>query len=411
MLANENNPVPVDMGNLKIMVVDDDPVILQLAKKILRESGARNIDTACNGLEAIASLSRSAPQEYDIVLCDLNMPEMNGVELLNEIAKNGYNGGILILSGEDDRLLESAYELARAHNLNIIGAISKDLLISEIVNKIQENYQPYHVDVDSSNDEAITINELESGINSHPNSLLLYYQPKVSIIDQTIKGIEILARWQHPERGTLLPSAFIPLAEECGLIHDLTFAIYKKALKQISQWQKAGIYIDASINISVNSFASPDFSSFLIATAEKFDVDISRIILEVTESEIMQDAIRCMEIMMNLRMKKFGLSIDDFGTGHSSMEKLKIIPFTELKIDRAFVRDADKSSTAKFIVESSIELAKKLNMKIVAEGVETRKNWMMVEQMGCDLAQGFYCGAPMSNPDLIDFIKYWKGPH
>ena len=391
------------------MIVDDDPVILKLTERILSEAGAKSIVLACNGLEAIDNLS-VPDAEFDVILCDLNMPEMDGVELLHQIAEKNFTGGILLLSGEDDRMLEAAYELARAHQLNMIGAISKELLVSDTVNKIQENYRPYQSREKDLDAEPITIIELESGIQNKNNALILYFQPKVSIRNRDIIGVEILARWQHPERGTLLPSAFIPLAEEAGLINVLTYSVYRLALKQISQWHKFGINLNASINISVNSFASPEFSEFLINTANEFNVDTSKIILEVTESEIMTDAIRCLEMMMHLRMKKFGLSIDDFGTGHSSMEKLKIIPFTELKIDRAFVRDADKNSAAKFIVESSVDLAKKLNMKIVAEGVENRNNWDMVEQLGCDLVQGFYCGAPMSNPDLMDYLKFWKGP-
>ncbi len=399
-----------NFSDLSFMIVDDDPIVLKLAEKILTEAGAKSIVSACNGLEAINNLS--APDAvFDVILCDLNMPEMDGVELLHKIAEKNYTGGILLLSGEDDRMLEAAYDLARAHQLNMIGAIPKDLLVSDTVNRIRENYTPYHSREKDIQAEPITINELESGIQNKNNSLILYFQPKVSINNMDIIGVEILARWQHPDRGTLLPNTFIPLAEEAGLINVLTYSIYRLALKQISQWQKAGINLNASINVSVNSFASPEFSEFLINAANEYGVDTSRIILEVTESEIMTDAIKCLEMMMHLRMKKFGLSIDDFGTGHSSMEKLKTIPFTELKIDRAFVRDADKNSAAKFIVESSVDLAKKLNMKIVAEGVENRGNWDLVEQLGCDQVQGFYCGAPMSNPDLMDYLRYWKGPH
>jgi len=401
----------INFSEIEFMVVDDDPVIVKLLQRILQDAGAKSILTATNGIEAIDALTNTN-NAFDIILCDLNMPEMDGIEFLNRVAnENKFDGAILLLSGEDDRMLQTAYDLAKAHQLNMIGAIQKKLLMTETINRIQEKYKPYRVKKKHVAVEPITLKELESGIKTHSNAIQLYYQPKVAIRDRSITGVEILARWEHPERGTLLPGAFIPLAEQTGLIDALTDIIYTLALRQVSQWRAAGIDITASINISVNSFASSEFADLLLKTAASFGVEPSSIILEITESEIMTDMIKSLEMMMHLRMRKFGLSIDDFGTGHSSMEKLKQIPFTELKIDRAFVRDANKNSAARVIVESSVELAKKLNMLIVAEGVETHKHWQFAEKMGCDIAQGFYCAAPMSNVDFEDFLKYWNSPH
>ena len=243
------------------------------------------------------------------------------------------------------------------------------------------------------------------------DGLELVFQPKVSVTDGQVKGVETLARWNHAERGILGPGAFIPLAEKSGLIHDLTYAIHKKAMAQQGEWLANGIDMKVSVNIAVNSFSIENFSDFLMNTALEQGVDLSRVVIEVTETQVMADATSCLEIMMKLRMKKMGLSIDDFGTGNSSMEQLKRIPFTELKIDRAFVYGAANDSGARAILESSVNLAKNLKMETVAEGAENREDWDLVESLGVDLVQGYYCAKPMPNEQFMKFLEDWTGPH
>lgn len=398
----------INLADLQFLIVDDDPVVLKLIEKILINSGANNVSTANDGLEGIQKLA-GATGQFDLILCDLNMPEINGIEFLHQISELKFNGGILLLSGEDNRMLEAASRLAQAQNLNVIGTIPKQSLITDTVTTILENYRPLQSRIEDASIESISEDELRTGLSG--DALMIYFQPKIAISTHSIIGVEVLARWKHEERGILSPVSFISLAEKCGLIHELTYSVYEKALQQARVWQDNNINLKISINISVNTFALTDFTEFITNTAKKFNIDPSLIILEVTESEIMTDVIKCLEIMMNLRMKKFGLSIDDFGTGHSSLEKLKSIPFTELKIDRSFVRNAARNSSSLAILETSSELAKKLKMEIVAEGVESKNDWDIVENLNCDYVQGYYCAKPMPDKNVPDFIDKWKGPH
>jgi EAL domain-containing protein (putative c-di-GMP-specific phosphodiesterase class I) len=258
----------------------------------------------------------------------------------------------------------------------------------------------------------ISEEELQHGIdNPESGELLLVYQPKVHIQSGEITGVETLARWKHPERGVLGPGAFIPLAERTDKIDALTNQIYRKAVQQTSDWMLDGINLRTSVNFSINSFSDPGFSDFIISTTEEVGVNPTQLILEVTETQVMKNAVDCLEIMMRMRLKKFGLSIDDFGTGNSSMTQLKTIPFTELKVDREFVHGAANNSGAQAILEASVALAKNLQMEIVCEGAETREDWDLVEQLGCDYVQGFYCARPMPNEELLEFIAAWNGPH
>ena len=396
-----------NISNLKLLVVDDDDFILNISTRILGHIGYKNVTTVSDGRLAVEQLV--TPQaHFDIVITDLNMPGMDGVEFLRHIAECHFPGGIILLSGEDERILDTAYDLARSHNLNVLGTIPKPLQ-PDALKKLLTSYRPTHKFQSFEVMDSVTVEELKAGI--YGEELLLYYQPMVSMRHRKITGVEALARWDHKERGILGPGAFIPVAEQYGLIDDLTRAICRKAVKQAGNWLAEGVDLHISINASINSFVNINLSEFLIAQARNEELDPSRLTLEVTESQVMLDAKGCLEKMVQLRMKRFGLSIDDFGTGNSTMEQLKRIPFSELKIDRTFVTGAVQNFSARAILESSINLGKKMNMSTVAEGVETREDWDLVERLECDFVQGFYVARPMPGNEVARFVKGWSGPH
>jgi EAL domain-containing protein (putative c-di-GMP-specific phosphodiesterase class I)/ActR/RegA family two-component response regulator len=388
--------------DLKILIVDDDPPILKLISRFLHNLGVRFITTAGNGNEGLVILD-SGEAQYDIVLCDLNMPEMDGIHFLRCLADRNFPGGLAFLSGEDERMLETAFELAKACKMNCLGTISKTQLNQDILLDILDNFGSLEALSPSTRPKLITEEEFRSGLAN--DAIDLYYQPKVMVSNGNICGVEALARWKHDQRGILSPICFISVAEDIGMIDALTYKVYKIAIKQLADWRRQGMDLDMSINVSINTFSTPDFPAYLVNTARDYAVDHTKIILEITESEAMADAITCLEILMHLRMKRFGLSVDDFGTGHSSLTKLKQIPFTELKIDRTFVNDAINKPSSRAILESSVELARKFKMKIVAEGVETREDWNLVKELGCDYAQGYYCARPMPGNKLAGFIQ------
>ena len=388
------------MKDLHIMIVDDEPSILDLTSMHLEKLGYCNI-TSCQSAQSALEKFREDTGFYDIIICDLNMPEMSGVEFLKHLSKEGYYGSIILLSGEDERILEIAKEIAKARNLNVLGYISKPFK-RESLELLLSQYSPRAKQISDPLLDEISEEELRAGVDG--DELLIAFQAKTDISTDKIIGVEALARWNHSERGLLPPYTFIPLAERCHLIDELTYNIYRKTLSQIRAWLDKDIFLKVSINISVNSFTTDGFVGFLIQTAKEYNVEPELITLEVTESQIMEDMLDCLEKLIQLRMIKFGLSIDDFGTGHSSMSQLKNIPFTELKIDRAFVNGACEDPTARKILESSVDLAKKLGMYTVAEGVETKEELKLVENIGCDQMQGYLVAKPMLAKEFEEFI-------
>jgi len=387
--------------DIHIMLVDDEPSILDLTERHLEKMGYSNITPCLSGQSAMEKYQENN-NSFDIIISDLNMPEMNGVELLRHLSDEDYRGGIILLSGEDKRILEVAKDLARARKLNVIGYISKPFK-RESLELLLSQYSPQDPKISAPLLDEISEEELRAGMDG--DELLIAFQAKTKLDTGKVTGVEALARWNHSERGLLPPYTFISLAERCQLIDELTYNIYRKTLSQISTWLEKDIILEVSINISVNSFNKDGFVDFLIQTAEEYNVNPDMIIFEITESQIMENSLECLEKLMHLRMKRFGLAIDDFGTGHSNMSQLKNVPFTELKIDQSFVGGACHDPTARAMLESSVNLAKKLNMYTVAEGVETKAEMAMVEELGCDQIQGYYIAKPMFANEFEQFIQ------
>jgi len=383
------------------MLVDDESSILDLTERYLEKMGFLNI-TPCLGGQVALEKYRNINNSFDIIISDLNMPEMNGVEFLRHLSEEGYDGGIILLSGEDKRILEVAKDLAKARDLNVIGYISKPFK-RDALESLLADYSPQAPNISAPSLDEISEQELRAGMDG--DELVIAYQAKTMLDTGKVAGVEALARWNHSERGLLPPYTFIPLAERSQLIDELTYNIYRKTLSQMRTWLEKDIILEVSINISVNSFTTDGFVDFLIQTAEEYNINPDMIIFEVTETQIMENSLECLEKLMHLRMKKFGLAIDDFGTGHSNMSQLKNAPFTELKIDRAFVNGACEDPTARAMLESSVDLAKKLDMYTVAEGVETKVEMELVKELGCDQIQGFYFAKPMFANEFEQFIQ------
>jgi len=387
--------------DIQIMIVDDETSILDLTTRHLEKMGYCNI-TSCQSGQFALEKYQAKTVSFDIIISDLNMPEMNGVEFLRHLSEEGYEGGIILLSGEDERILEIAKELAKARNLNVMGYISKPFK-REALELLLADYSPQSPIISAPLLDEISEEELRAGMDG--DELVIVYQAKTKLETGKVVGVEALARWNHSERGLLPPYTFIPLAERSQLIDELTYNIYTKTLSQMRTWLEKDIILEVSINISVNSFTTDGFVDFLIKTAEEYNVNPDMIIFEVTETQIMENSLECLEKLMHLRMKNFGLAIDDFGTGHSNMSQLKNAPFTELKIDRAFVNGACEDPSARTILKSSVDLAKKLNMYTVAEGVETKVELELVKELGCDQIQGFYIAEPMLANDFEIFFQ------
>jgi len=241
--------------------------------------------------------------------------------------------------------------------------------------------------------------ELRSALER--DTLQLYFQPKIDMAGGRICGAEALLRWNHPERGFIPPDAFIPIAEQTGLIEPLTRWVLNKALEQCSQWHAAGFPISVAVNLSARSLHNANIIDHVAQALVNWDVSPRYLYLELTESAIMADPERAMELLTRLHNMGVVLSVDDFGTGYSSLAYLKKLPVDEIKIDKSFVMDMNRDSNDSVIVRSTIDLAHNMSLKVVAEGVEDQDILQHLTSLRCDIVQGYFLSRPLPPDEFM----------
>jgi EAL domain-containing protein (putative c-di-GMP-specific phosphodiesterase class I) len=234
-----------------------------------------------------------------------------------------------------------------------------------------------------------------------------FLQPKIDVASGSLAGVEILMRWRHPERGIIAPAAFIPVMESHGLISDAMFAVFEKAVKFISRCRRLGLKVSVAVNVSPQSLCDMTLPGRLEAITSACGLSPAWVTIEITETVPMTDLGHALETLSRCRMKGFELSIDDYGTGHSSLQQLIQLPLNELKIARAFVTGASQNPVLEALIQASVTMARRLNLRTVAEGVETAEDWDMVAHHGCDVAQGYFIARPMTPEQLIEWYAPW----
>ncbi len=382
-----------------VLLVDDDPVQLAILESYFSAKGVESVHKALNGISALEQIEKFG-DEIDLVLCDLKMPEMDGIEFMRHLKDSPYSGPVAILSSADRFLIESAEKLATIHGLNVIGSVRKpmnkerlDALIAKVGTAISEapSYSAPQVD------RAFLLHAIEQG------QIIPFYQPKTEVSSLTVVGVEALARWVHPEFGTISPGVFVPLADREGLMEPLTRRIISAAIKDAQTWKASGINVKISINVTSEILENVEFPDLLLTWLHSAGIDKSRIVLEVTEAGVIDANAETMEVLTRLRIKDVDISIDDFGTGFSNIEQLKKFPYSELKIDQSFIFSGPVDTFSNASVRASVTLGRELNMRLVAEGVETREQWDYVADQGIDQVQGYFIAKPMPPDEFQDW--------
>jgi EAL domain-containing protein (putative c-di-GMP-specific phosphodiesterase class I) len=388
---------------MKILVIDDDTFICRLLGRQLNMLGFPDVEQYEHASHAVHRLE-SRPDEVELIFCDLQMPDMDGIEFIRQLAHLGYRGVLVLVSGEDERILQSAERLARAHRLRVAGTLFKPVA-SDQLHRLLQGLPGASQDRSTTSASYSAMALAEAMANGQ---LINHYQPKVDLQSGALVGVETLVRWQHPQDGLVYPDQFIPLAEDHGLIDDLIQVVLQQTLQDARTWLQAGHPLQLAVNVSMDNLVRLDFPEFVAEAARAAGVAPSLLILEVTESHLMSNPQAALDILTRLRLKRIGLSIDDFGTGHSSLAQLRDIPFTELKIDRSFVHGAWRNSALRTILSASLDMARRLGMHTVAEGVEDKDDWDYLRNAGCDVAQGWFIAKAMPADRLLPWLAEWE---
>jgi len=388
-----------------IYIIDDDQPTVDLILEYAELLGfqAKGYTAATKFFDEIKSFV-----EGSFIVLDLNMPDMDGIEVMRHMVKTGQCLPFILVSGYDSGVLHSAEQLAKAYSLDIIATITKPFefkIFKDILylRGVLQKHPKSTVQEISPAELSIDVFELELAIRQ--DQLVLHYQPQIDIHSGVVTGVKARVHWQHPIYGLISPELFISLAENNGLIAEMTAKIIKQAAEQTVLWKSQNIEMRVSVNISAENITSLSMPEQLSRILEQRSLDPSMLTIEVTERTLMGELVTSLDILTRLRMKGVGLSIGDFGTGHSSLSLLHRMPFTELKIDQSFVSNMLQDEEAQGIVKTCIKLGHELSMTVVAEGVENRQTLDLLNEMNCDIAQGSFISDFMSTEDLIIWMR------
>jgi EAL domain-containing protein (putative c-di-GMP-specific phosphodiesterase class I) len=378
-----------------VLIVEDSKAQRTLLEMMCVDLNIPKILIAKNGRKALDLLETE--QNIDLLLCDLELPEIDGIEMINLIAKKRKNFALVVMSGREQSLISAVELMAKSEGLYTLGAIKKPLS-ENVLRSVLEKFNRQSLTNISAPKQSITKQIQASDLLEalKQDQLSLYFQPKVQFKTDELVGVEALLRWRHPIHGMISPAEFIPLAIKYQLIDTLTLWVIDKAILTLKNWQNQQINLSISINLSAKSFENPAFASQILERLQQHKINPKNLIFEVTETEVINDIGAALCLLTKLRLAGFGLSIDDYGTGQSSVRQLTQIPFTELKMDRMLIDGIHGKDHLKVIFESTQRMCHKLDIQIVAEGIEKIEEWNYLTQADCDLAQGFLICPPVT---------------
>jgi EAL domain-containing protein (putative c-di-GMP-specific phosphodiesterase class I)/FixJ family two-component response regulator len=395
----------------RLLVIDDEVAVCDLVAKVATEFG---FDVTA--MQNVGGIDADILAGFDILVLDLLMPNTDGIQFLRQYSGSMRMPRLLLMSGLDRRTLESARQLVETKGLEVCDILQKPfraLALQVIFEKhCGHSAAPRQVAALQRAGPVITLTDIDTAIER--GELVVHFQPQVALADGRWCGVEALVRWQHPVHGLLYPDSFVALVESSALALAFTEAVIRSAIKGVKALARtAGFTGDLSVNMPPSALTEIMFPERLDSLLVELDFDRKKFILEITETSIPQNLETSLDIQTRLSMRGIRLSIDDFGTGHSSLERLHASPFGELKIDIVFVRRADHDPGARAIIQNAIALSKSLDMKVVAEGVETAQTFAWLKAMGCDVAQGFFISRPQPAEILAGWmfaLPQWPNP-
>jgi EAL domain-containing protein (putative c-di-GMP-specific phosphodiesterase class I)/FixJ family two-component response regulator len=379
-----------------LLAFDDEFDFLDLIETVATEVGFQVL-TARTSAEFFDQLTRRRPS---LVVFDLQLPGMDGVEVIRNLARLAIDTGVLLVSGMDQRVLVSARQVGESLGLKMLGVLQKPVLLEDLKALLQTQ-------LDS--EACLRAEDLRRGIDEM--ELVVHYLPKLVREGHAwqIRGAEALVRWQHPRLGLLFPGKFLPLAEGNDMIVAITDFVLSDAVRQAGLWRELGHSLGVAVNLSPRLVRDVGFPDRLGRLLREYDLPPALLTIEVTEASSLHDIELVTDVFTRLRVRGIGLSLDDFGTGTSSLTQLYRMPFTELKIDRSLVSELPHTQAAATVVTAIVELAHRLSLTVCAEGIETEEQFEFMDAAGCESMQGQLLSGAVPAAELEALARAWQG--
>lgn len=387
----------------RIVLIDDDRVVGEIVSALARAMG---LD--CEVTRTPEEFFERVGEDTSVILLDLVMPEMDGIEILRLLGERNCKARIILMSGINIRVIETAKKLAQSLGLTVVGHLQKPFPIARLQELLGGAHVAPEKAVDPAAERQVEIQDADLRRAIEQNEFVLHYQPQIKIATGIVTGVEALSRWQHPELGLVYPDNFISRIEDLGLMDRFCWITAERALNEVRQFSLASGHLPRlAINVSVSSLRDLKFPDIFINLARKYDFPAERIVLEITESGLMEFSL-ALDVLARLRMRNFQLSIDDFGTGYSMMKQLQNVPAIEVKIDRSFVQHMHANHSDMVMVEKIIEMGHELEMEVIAEGVETEEQFNLLREKGCDGVQGYFFSRALPPDDMLRWLDSYR---
>lgn len=396
----------MDIGQLHFLVAEGDASRRLSLVAMLAGLGATMISEVPDGHSALRAFQGSLAAPVQIGVIDLALPGMDGLELIRLLGESGCPAGIIIIGAQSNALLFSVETMAQAYGVDMLGTIALPVSAAKLDTLIG-HYLPR-----AASEQArpppprFTFAQVGHGLQAR--QFEPFFQPKIELETGQVKGLEMFARWLHPEHGVLGPASFIDALHSNHRVDFLDWSMIEKSVAASRLLHDQGIPICVSINVAPLTLAHPSFMAQIDACLARHRILPDYITFEISESAVLSTEPHFLERLLRLRMQGFGLAIDDYGTGRSNLQLLARIPFSELKIDRSFVDGASKKRAIGTVLASCLGLARSLDRRSVAVGVETKEDWDFLQGLGCTYAQGYYIAKPMPVQEFPAWLEDWR---
>lgn len=391
------------MNSTKILILEDHPMTRQMLVLALQGLGYSNLHTADCGEQAFALLKVEG--HFDVLICDIQMPGIDGLTFLREAADIGYIAALIISSAIAPDVRLAIQQLARLTGYQVLGDLGKPFTRNELKMLMLHYHPSAPYQAQLTIDELPSATEIQSGLLD--GEFIPFYQPKLNLQTLEVIGMEALVRWQHPQRGLLTPGLFLKTVQHFGFLGDMTQSIARQALSFLREQQLIG-KLHLSINVETEQLARPDLLKVVRQHLDAEGVPAQSLILEITENGLMQAPITSIENLVRLRLLGCGVSIDDFGAGFSSLQRVCEMPCSELKLDMSFIRNMTHNPRSCAAVDSLLRLTENLGIQLVVEGIETQEQLALLQPLGQPIGQGYLFSQPLPGPAFIEWLEQHK---